>query len=92
MARLRRVQDGMGDSGASVQAIEWNEDGTFKKVVDNVPVVGCSLLVGSVSARTYSDQDYWLTTPVTEILEEVHTDEGLYFRFRTGNSTYELWK
>ena len=43
------------------------------------------MLVGSATARTYSDQDYWLTTPVTEILE----DEGDRVLFKTGNSTYE---
>lgn len=86
MATLRRTRDGAGDSGARVDAIEWNEDGTFKRVAGHEPIVGCSLLVGSVTARSYSDQDYWLTTVVTEILEK---REG-YCRFKTGNSEYEL--
>lgn len=88
MARLVRTRDGAGDSGARVEAIAWNEDGTFKEVVDNKPVVGCSLLVGSVTARSYSGQDYWLTTTVTEILEE---REG-YCKFKTGNSEYEFFR
>lgn len=86
MATLRRTRDGAGDSGARVEAISWNEDGTFKEVVGNRPTIGCSLLVGSVTARSYSGQDYWLTTPVTEILEE---REG-YVKFSTGNSEYEF--
>ncbi len=43
------------------------------------------MLVGSITARTYSDQDYWLTTVVTEIIE----DKGDYVKFKTGNSVYE---
>jgi len=54
-------------------------------------VVGCSMLVGSVTARSYSDRDYWLTTKVTEILEEKEEDGNLYVRFKTGNSTYQFW-
>jgi hypothetical protein len=76
----------MKDGGARVEAIKWTEDGKFESVVDNKPVVGCSLLVGSVTARSYSSQDYWLTTPVTEIIEE--TNE--YISFKTENSNYKL--
>lgn len=92
MADLRRLKDGAGDSGASVQSIAWNEDGTFKEVVGDRPVVGCSMCVGSVSARSYSEKDYWLTTPVTEILEEKFDKDNnlLYSKFKTGNSIYEL--
>lgn len=85
MARLRRTRDGAGDVGARSEAIAWNEDGTFKEIVGRRPVVGCSILVGSVTARTYHNQDYWLTTPVTEILEERKD----YVRFKTENSEYE---
>ena len=87
MATLKRVHDGAGDQGARVEAIRWNEDGTFKEIAGHSPIVGCSLLVGSVTARSYSDKDYWLTTKVTEILEERED----YVRFKTGNSEYELF-
>jgi hypothetical protein len=87
MATLRRISDGAGDSGARSEAIKWKEDGTIDSVVSNRPTLGCSMLVGSVTARSYSDQDYWLTTPVTEILEE--SDD--YVKFKTGNSIYE-WR
>lgn len=92
MPRLRRKSDGAGDSGANSQAIQWKEDGTFDKVVSDRPTIGCSMLVGSVTARSYSRQDYWLTTPVTEILEEKEDDNGLYVMFKTGNSIYEFWE
>jgi hypothetical protein len=88
MAKLRRLSDGAGDSGGCSDAIAWNNDGTFKEVVSNRPTVGCSMMVGSVTARTYDPQDYWLTTVVTEILEE--SDE--YVKFKTENSIYEWWK
>lgn len=90
MARLYKIhKDGSAEfkeQGARIEAIAWNENRTFKEIVANTPTVGCSLLVGSVTARTYSDQDYWLTTVVTEILEE----SAISIKFKTENSTYEL--
>lgn len=91
MPRLIRESDGEGESGARSEAIQWKEDGTFDKVVSNRPVVGCSMLVGSVTARSYSHRDYWLTTKVTEILEEREEDGRLYVKFKTGNSIYSFW-
>jgi len=91
MARLIRESDGEGESGARSEAIQWKEDGTFDKVVSNRPVIGCSMLVGSVTARTYSDRDYWLTTKVSEILEEKEENGQLFVRFKTGNSIYKFW-
>ena len=76
------------DGGSRVEAIKYNDDGICEGTVDNKPIVGCSLLVGSVTARTYSRQDYWLTTEITEILEE--TDN--YVIFKTKNSKYKLIK
>lgn len=82
------------EQGQRVEAISWSEDGSFKEVVDSKPKVGCSLLVGSITARTYSNQDYWLTTKVTEILEEKKDADGFYesIKFKTENSIYELRK
>jgi len=75
------------EGGARVEAHKYNkETGVNEGVVDNKPVVGCSLLVGSVTARSYSDRDYWLTTEITEIVEE--TNEHILFK--TLNSTYKL--
>lgn len=85
MATLKRLSDGKGDVGARSEAIAWNEDGTLKEIVSHKPTIGCSMLVGSVTARTYQHQDYWLTTVVSEILE----DTGDYVKFKTGNSIYE---
>jgi hypothetical protein len=49
------------------------------------------MLVGSVTARSYSNRDWWMTTKVTEILEEKEEDGVLYVRFKTGNSIYGFW-
>lgn len=87
MAKLIRVTDGKGDIGGLSKAIKWNENGTFKEVISERPTIGCSMLVGSVTARSYSEQDYWLTTEVTEILEE--SDD--YVKFKTKNSEYQWW-
>lgn len=87
MARLRRISDGAGDEGSLSQAIAWNPDRTFKEILGHRPTIGCSMLVGSVVARSYDNQDYWLTTVVTEILEERED----YVRFKTENSEYEWW-
>ena len=92
MAHLRRISDGVGDSGARSEAIAWNEDGTFKEIVGRRPIIGCSMLVGSVTARSYASQDFWLTTQVTEILEEITEEQTDYVKFRTGNSIYEWWE
>lgn len=88
---LRRVSDGKGDGGPRSQAIKWKGDQTFEKTIDYKPTVGCSMLVGSTTARSYDTQDYWLTTIVTEILEEIKNDDVHYIRFKTENSEYEWW-
>jgi hypothetical protein len=91
MAQLIRQGDGEGEAGALVQAIEWDEDGRQKSIKGNRPIVGCSLYIGSLTPRTYSYRDYWLTTPVVEILEETEEKGQLYVKFRTENSIYEFW-
>ncbi len=95
MPTLRRIKDGQGDSGSRAEAIKWNEDGTLKEVIGNgKPVVGCSFLVGSLTARSYSTKDYWLTTEVTEIIEEKYDKDNhmIYCKFKTKNSEYEVFE
>lgn len=94
---LYRTRDGAGDSGLMSDAVTpiWDENG---KLIDKIiehnarPKVGAAMVVGSPYARTYSHQDWWQTTPITEILEERISKDGTeYVRFKTGNSEYE-WK
>ena len=92
MARLIRMSDGKGDSGSNVEAIRLNpetDNPEYKHTRE--PIVGWALRVGSVTARTYSNQDWWMTTPVTEIMERTEKDNELYVKFKTGNSIYEFW-
>jgi len=93
MPTLKRVEDGEGFSGNRVESIAWKEDGSFKEVTGSKPTVGESFLVGTVTAGTYSSRDYWLTTPVTEIIKEEKNEEGKleYVMFKTENSVYEVY-
>jgi len=94
---LRRTRDGAGDSGQMSNAVTFvrDENGrVIDKTVhhDSAPMVGAAMVVGSHYARSFSAQDWWQTTPITEILEERTDPEDpnfLYVRFKTGNSEYE---
>ena len=95
---LRRTRDGAGDSGPMSDAFFPVYDMDTGKIVEvttlhnSEPKVGAAMRVGSIAARSYSAQDWWQTTLITEILEE-RTDPNdpvyLYIRFKTGNSEYE---
>lgn len=91
MARLYRVSDGAGDEGSWVQILEWNEDRTLKQIhEDGIPRIGCSVKVGGVTARTYQWQDWWCTTRVTKIYNEVWLDSGYSCTLDTETgSTYQ---
>ena len=94
---LKRTRDGAGDSGLMSIAYfpdQIDESGAMKIEHNARPQVGACMRVGSPYTRTYSSQDYWTTTRVTEILEEwteaVNNYEIEYVRFKTGNSEY-IW-
>ena len=80
--KLVRERDGLSNVGHKVGWIEWNEDGTFKKLHDEA-AVGRSLILDP-QRRSYT----WMTTTVTEILEQ----KEKYIKFATTNSIYELWQ
>lgn len=82
---LYREGDNQGDSGPMCEIIDAESWTPIEG--ERRPRIGCAVRVGSYYARTYNFQDYWTTTPVTEILEETDT----YMRFRTRNSVY-VWK
>jgi hypothetical protein len=86
---LRRIRDGKGDGGSRSEAIKFTESGP--EVVGHKPTIGCCMLVGNLTARSYSGQDWWMTTPITEILEHIENDDVTYYRFKTSNSQYEWW-
>jgi len=80
--KLVRERDGLSNVGHKAGWIEWNEDGTFKELHDE-PAVGRSLILDP-QRMSYT----WLTTTVTEILEQKEN----YIKFATTNSLYELWE
>jgi len=82
---LRRLSDDAGDSGPMSVILDRESytpiEGEYR------PRVGCGVRVGSIYSRTFANQDWWQTSPVTEILEETED----YVKFRTRSSIYE-WK
>ena len=76
---LKRLNDGLTRTAYQVQYVEWNEDGTAKESHDDAQI-GRSLILDPRFNYT------WLTTAITEIVEQ---GDG-YIKFQTKNSTYEL--
>ena len=80
--KLVRERDGLTRQSAEVMWLEFNEDGTFKSKHDE-PAVGRSLIMSPFNMFFT-----WQTTTITEIVEQTED----YLKFKTLNSTYELWK
>jgi hypothetical protein len=80
--KLVRERDGLTKQSAGIVWLEFNENGTFKSKHDE-PAVGRSLVLSPFSIFFA-----WQTTAITEILEQTED----YLKFKTLNSTYELWK
>lgn len=89
---LERERDGAGDSGPMLVQYGYTnnelETHTPKDLSDLK--VGFCVRVGSLTARSYSSQDYWTTTYITEILEDHSMDKDPWVKFKTGNSIYTL--
>lgn len=96
--KLTRERDGAGDSGPLIEQYRINPE--TNKIEQRVPMdigdvlVGWAVRVGSPYARSFQSQDYWTTTPITEILERGKRDVGEHtyhwIKFKTGNSVYTL--
>lgn len=80
--KLVRERDGLTKYGREMGWIEWGEDRGFKEKHDE-PAVGRSCILDP-----HRMSFTWLTTAVTEIVEERED----YIKFNTLNSVYELWK
>lgn len=89
MPSLSRVRDGAGDSGPMLLQFRYDKQKGLQqyqpKDVQDIRI-GWAVRVGSFIGRTFSAQDYWTTTYVTEILES----EPGRVKFKTGNSVYVL--
>ncbi len=86
MPSLYRTSDNAGDSGSVSLAI-WVDDGVLKFEHNARPRVGVCMQVGSASARSFSHQDFWTTTVITEIIDETVDT----IKFKTKNSIY-IWR
>jgi len=82
--RLVREGDGLNKKSKEILWLEWNEDGRFKEKHNDI-AVGRSLLMSPFN-HFYT----WQTTVVTGILAS--TPDSSYIKFKTKNSTYELFK
>ena len=80
--KLVRKRDGLIKHSVDVIWIEFNENGTFKAKYDE-PAVGRSLIMSP-----FNQFFTWQTTPITKIVNE----QDDYIKFKTQNSSYELWK
>ena len=80
--KLLRERDNLLSFGDKVGWIEWKPDGTFGKLHDK-PAIGLSCIL-----NPHRISFAWLTTSITEILEQRED----YIKFRTRNSIYELFK
>jgi hypothetical protein len=80
--KLVREHDGLTRQSKAIVWLEWNQDSTFKARHDE-PAVGRSLLMSP-----FTMSFTWQTTVITELLEV----NDKYIKFRTENSTYELFK
>ena len=79
--KLVRERDGLTNYGREMGWIEWGDDSRFKEKHDE-PVIGRSFILDP-HRISYT----WLTTSVTEIVEQ--RDD--YIKFNTRNSVYELF-
>jgi hypothetical protein len=80
--RLIREKDGLVKESSKVTWMEWDGNGVYKTSHPS-PAPGLSLLMSP-----FNEYYTWQCTIVTEIVEE--RDD--YIKFKTQNSTYELFK
>ena len=81
--KLVREHDGLTKHSEDIIWIEWDEGGYFKDKHPQLEI-GRSLLMSPFHPFFFT----WQTTPVTEIIEQRED----YIKFKTENSTYELFK
>jgi hypothetical protein len=87
MYTLTRERDGVGDSGGMSMALWLDDEGNLQYEKNARPRVGVAMRVGSIFARTMTAQDWWQTTPVSEILD----DRPGYVKFKTRNGSTYVW-
>lgn len=92
---LQRIGDGRSNIGKKLIWVEWNEDGKGKGI-HTEPQIGFSLCLDQYTIK--SDIDglpsasgfSWMTTEITEIIEDKKSKEYHKIHFKTKNSEYVL--
>jgi hypothetical protein len=79
--KLVRERDGLTKTSRAIKWLEFNEDGRYKADFEDI-AIDRSLLMSP-----FNQCFTWQTTPVTEIVEQRED----YIKFKTENSTYELF-
>ena len=82
--KLVREHDGLTNQSKDIMWLEWNDEGRFKEKHNDIGV-GRSLIMSP-----FNKYFTWQTTVVTEIL--ACEADSSYIKFKTNNSTYELFK
>jgi hypothetical protein len=80
--KLVRERDSLTKTSVAVKWLEFNEDGRYKADFEDI-AIGRSLLMSP-----FGPSFTWQCTEVTEIIEQRED----YIKFKTLNSTYELFK
>lgn len=92
MAYYLYREDGAGDSGPMCNFLILNKEGKVSKADIDYPEVGYAVQVGSLYARSYQYQDWWCTTPITEIIEKYKEDDRDVVKFKTRSGSIYTWK
>lgn len=81
--KLVRERDGLTKQSKYIKWIEYNEGGVGIKRIHPFAAPGLALIMSP-----FNEFFTWQTTTITEIVDQ--RDE--YLKFKTGNSTYELFE
>lgn len=79
--KLVRERDGLTKTSLAIKWLEFDEEGKYKADFQDI-AIGRSLIMSP-----FNIYFTWQTTPVTEIVER----KTKYIKFKTENSTYELF-
>ena len=88
MYSLYRERDGKGDAGGLSMALWLDDEGNIMHEHNARPRVGVAMRVGSICARTMTSQDWWQTTLIEEIIEDLKD----VVKFRTMNGSVYTWR
>ena len=90
---LTKVNGSQGESGSLLESLKEPEGlsefhlSDLTQVGENGEIhVGCRIKCGSLTARSFQYQDWWMTSCVQKILD---FKEGCWVLFETLNSTYK---